>query len=347
MANPNFKEYLLSGAKAKTLSQPIGITAVGAYMPPKVVSNDDFCMPIPADLPYDEMFGAYHRRFGEGETPGTMASKAAMDAVQRFNVDPTTIDLVIATHASQDIERLCPPIASQVQSYIGAVNAGSFNVDCGYNGFLPSVFTAISFIQAGLYDKVLVVAGETLMDNVNFCDFKAFTIGDGAGAVILERVEEGYGFKSFHHMSDERENAAGIMIKKGNPSYASTQSSVKAYQYVTPESLQRDVPFLQRFIPASIVESLNVIGREATSIDHYIFGQQFVGLTKSWVENLGIDGSRVFETLNDYAAMKTASIPVNLFEAYKKGILKKGDSIALGDQGANWYISSAILIWSI
>ena len=49
----------------------------------------------------------------------------------------------------------------------------------------------------------------------------------------------------------------------------------------------------------------------------------------------------------DYAAMKTASIPVNLLEAHSKGILKKGDLIALGDQGANWYISSAILKWSI
>lgn len=347
MANPNFKEFLLSGAKAKTVSQPIGITAVGAYMPEKNITNAEFNIDIPAEVNFDQAFGIFNRRVGEGETPGTMATKAALDAVQRFNVDPKTIDLVIATHASKNTERLCPPVASQVQTGIGAVNAGAFNVDCGYNGFLPSVFTAMAFVQAGIYNKVLVVAGETLMDNVNFCDFKALTIGDGAGAVIIEKVEEGLGFQSFHHMSKECEEAAGIKIKNGNPSHTATQSSVKAYQYVAPESLHRDVPFLQRFIPASIVESLEVLGLEVNNVDHYIFGQQFAGLTMSWIQNLGIDGARVFDTLKDYAAMKTASIPVNLFEAYTKGILKKGDTIALGDQGANWYISSAILKWSI
>ncbi len=347
MSNPNLKEFLLSGAKAKTLSQPIGITAVGAYMPAKKVSNAEMNIDVPAEVHFDQMFGVFNRRVGEGETPGTMATKAALNAVKNFNVDPATIDLVIATHASKDAERLTPPIASQVQTGIGAVNAGAFNVDCGYNGFLPSVFTAIAFIQAGIYSKVLVVAGETLMDNVDFCDFKALTIGDGAGAVILERVEEGLGFQSFHHMSSEGERAAGIKIKSGNSSYTSVVNTVKPFQYVDPASLQRDVPMLQRYIPASIIESLEVLNLNVKSINHYIFGQQFAGLTMSWVENLGIDGARVFETLEDYAAMKTASIPVNLFEAHSKGILKKGDLIALGDQGANWYISSAILKWSI
>ena len=90
---------------------------------------------------------------------------------------------------------------------------------------------------------------------------------------------------------------AGIKIKNGNPSYTAAQSSVKAYQYVTPESLQRDVPFLQRFIPASIVESLEVLNLDVNDVDHYIFGQQFAGLTMSWIHNLGIDGARVFDTL--------------------------------------------------
>lgn len=347
MSNPNLKEFLLSGAKAKTLSQPIGITAVGVYMPEKNVSNAEINIDVPAELHFDQTFGIFNRRIGEGETPGTMATKAALNAVQNFNVDPTTIDLVIATHASKDPERLTPPVASQVQTGIGAVNAGAFNVDCGYNGFLPSVFTAIAFVQAGIYNKVLVVAGETLIDNVDFCDFKALTIGDGAGAVVIEKVEEGLGFQSFHHMSCEGERAAGIKIKTGNSSYTSVENTVKPFQYVDPASLQRDVPMLQRYIPASIVESLEALNLDVNNINHYIFGQQFAGLTMSWIENLGIDGARVFDTLKDYAAMKTASIPVNLFEAYSKGILKKGDLIALGDQGANWYISSAILKWSI
>lgn len=347
MFNPELKNYLLSGAQAKKYSNPVGITAVGAYMPEKNLTNAEIAIEVPAEVNFDQAFGIFNRRVGENETPGSMATKAALNAVEKFNVDPKTIDLVIATHASKNIEQLTPPIAAEVQTGIGAVNAGAFNVDCGYNGFLPSVFTAIAFVQAGIYNKVLVVAGETLMDNVDFSDFKALTIGDGAGAVIIEKVEEGYGFLATHHMSRGAEKAAGIKIKAGNPSYSSKQNSVKAYQYVEPISLQRDVPFLQRYIPASIQESLEVINLDKDKVDHFIFGQQFAGLTYSWIQNLGIDGARVFETLKDFAAMKTASIPVNIFEAYSKGILKKGDLIALGDQGANWYISSAILRWSI
>lgn len=347
MFNPELKNYLLSGASAKKHAAPVGITAVGAYMPEKNLTNADIAIEVPAEVHFDQAFGIFNRRLGVNETPGTMATKAALNAIKGFNVDPKSIDLVIATHSSKNPEQLTPPIAAEVQTGIGAVNAGAFNVDCGYNGFLPSVFTAMAFVQSGIYSKVLVCAGETLMDNVDFSDFKALTIGDGAGAVIIEKVEEGYGFLATHHMSRGAEKAAGIKIKSGNPSYSSVQSSVKPYQYVEPVSLQRDVPFLQRYIPASIQESLEVLKLDKDQIDHYIFGQQFAGLTQSWIQNLGIDGAKVFETLKDYAAMKTASIPVNLFEAHRKGILKKGDLIALGDQGANWYISSAILKWTI
>ena len=66
MANPNFKEFLLSGAKAKTLSQPIGITAIGVYMPEKNISNAEFNIDIPAEVNFDQAFGIFNRRVGDG-----------------------------------------------------------------------------------------------------------------------------------------------------------------------------------------------------------------------------------------------------------------------------------------
>lgn len=347
MINQDLKGFLLSNSPAKRLTQSVGISAVGAYMPETKLTNADIKIDVPAEVNFDQAFGIFNRRVGVNETPGTMATKAAMDAIKRYGIDPLSIDLVIATHASKNPEQLTPPIAAQVQTGIGATNASAFNVDCGYNGFLPSVFTAIAFVQSGIYKKVLVTAGETLMDNVDFCDFKALTIGDGAGAVVIEQVEKGYGFQAIHHMSRNAEKAAGIKIKVGNPSYSSVQSSVKPYQFVEPESLVRDAPFLQRYIPASIQESLEALGLGVNNMDRFIFGQQFAALTMGWVHHLGIAPEKVFDTLKDYAAMKTASIPVNLFEAVKAGAIKKGDMIALGDQGANWYISSAVIRWSI
>ncbi len=342
----------LSGSKAVKPNVPVGITAIGMYVPPTILENKDFAnIQLTEEekmfFGSDPNFAKNKRRYAQDETAMDMAVKAAKNAITKYNIDPLSIDLVLFTSSCKSLYRLLPPIANYVQTAIGADNANSFNIDCGFNGWLPSVHTGISFIASGFYNRVLVVTGETIIGSMDTSSSETLFMGDGAGAVVLEKVNDDEGTLSFHQMSKECLNAAGVKVTGGFGNPYNQDWLIKPYLYVAPDSFERDIPALEQYIPHSIKESLNVISKTPQDVDCFIFGQQFYGLNVIWSNNLGVDYSKVHDTIWDYACMKCASIPVTLADAVEKGKIKKGDIIAFGDQGANWSISSSILRWNL
>ncbi|MCG8411810.1 MAG: hypothetical protein MI739_11070 [Bacteroidales bacterium] len=340
----------LSGSYAVKPEVPVGITAIGMYVPPKELSNTDFANirlseEEEAFFGADPNFATNKRRFADGEKAMDMAVKAAKDALETYQIDPASIDLVLFTSSCKDLSRLAPPIANYVQTQIGAVNANSFNIDCGFNGWLPAVTTGASFIASGFYKKVLVVTGETIVGSMDNRDCKTLLMGDGAGAVVLEKVAEGDGLLSFHLMSSECESAAGFRVTGGCG--FDNKWEIKPYMYIAPESFGRDLPALEQYVPHSVKESLNVISKTSQDVDCFVFGQQSFGLNYIWSKNLNVEYNKVHDTIAKHACMKCANIPVSLCDAVRNGRIKKGDIVAFGDQGANWSISSAVFKWCI
>ncbi|HNW50626.1 MAG TPA: 3-oxoacyl-[acyl-carrier-protein] synthase III C-terminal domain-containing protein [Prolixibacteraceae bacterium] len=342
----------LSGSNAVKPSVPVGIVAIGMYVPPKIVGNSEFVNVhlSPQEAAFfgtDPHFDDNKRRVAENETAMEMAVKAARKALDDYHIDPKTIDLVLFTSSCKDLARLEPPMANYVQSEIGAENANSFNIDCGFNGWLPSVITGASYIASGFYKKVLVVTGETIVESMDCSTSEALFMGDGAGAVVLQQVDEGDGLLSFHLMSKECVSAAGVRVSGGFPNYSNKEWDIRPYLYVAPGSFERDIPALEVYIPFSVKESLQILSKSPDEVDCYVFGQQFYALNVIWANKVGVDYTKVHDTIWDYSCMKCASIPVSLADAVAKGKIKKGDLVAFGDQGANWSISSAIFRWCI
>lgn len=342
----------LSGSYAVKPKVPVGIIAVGKYLPPKIVKNEAFINVhlTPAEKAFfgtDPNFDKNTRRIAENESAMEMAVKAAQDALKKYNIDPKTIDLVLFTSSSKDLSRLAPPVANYIQTAIGADNANSFNIDCGFNGWLPAMITGTSFIASGFYKRVLVVTGEIIVGSMDCSTSETLFMGDGAGAIVLEEVLEGDGILSFHLMSKEYLCAAGVRISGGFPYYNSNKWEIRPYLYVASNSFERDIPALEKYIPHSIKKSLVILDKNTQDVNYYIFGQQFYALNTTWAKELNVDYSKVYDTIWDYACMKCASIPVTLADAAEKGIIKRGDILAFGDQGANWSISSVILKWCI
>lgn len=342
----------LSGSYAVKPKSPVGIVAVGKYLPPKIVKNSDFINIhlTPQEEAFfgtDPNFDKNLRRVAEGENAMEMAVKAAKNAMEQYKIDPLSIDLVLFTSSCKDLSRLAPPAANYVQTAIGANNANSFNIDCGFNGWIPAMVTGASFIASGFYKKVLVVSGETIVGSMDCSTGEALFMGDGAGAVVLEQVGEGDGMLSYHLMSKECLSAAGVRVSGGFPEYNTKEWDLRPYLYIAPNSFERDIPALQEYIPHSIKKSLKVIDQKTEDVDCYIFGQQFYALNVTWSKKLDVDYSKVYDTIWEYACMKCASIPVTLADAAEKGKIKKGDTIVFGDQGANWSISSAVFKWCI
>ncbi len=345
------KKFALSGAKAVKVEAPVGIVALGSYLPPTVLKNDDF---VNVKLSKDgkafmrEYFGFVERRYAKDESFHDMSVKAAKNALEEYSINPKGLDLVISAHCSVDMARMAKPNANYIQTEIGADNATSFNVKGGFNSFGNAVATAAAFIAGGFYDTVLVVSGESSIKELDCTHMTALFMGDGAGAFVLRRLEKGeQGLLAFHLMAKECEKAASIKMSGAKGNYNDSHYELRPFVYVESTSFPRDIPWLEKYVPYSVEQSLNAAGMNTEEVNLFIFGQQYLKLSKIWAYNLGISYDKVHDTLAWTACLKNPNIPVITHDAVKKGKLKKGDIIAFGDQGANWSISSAVLRWCI
>lgn len=348
---PILKKFALSGAKAVKVDAPVGIVSVGSYLPPTVLKNDDF---VNVKLSKEgkkfikEYFGFFERRYAKEESFHDMSVKAAKNALEEYSIDPKEIDLVISSHCSVDMSRMTRPNSNYIQTEIGADNATSFNVNGGFNSFGNAVATAAAFISSGFYNTALVVSGETSIRELDCSHMTALFMGDGAGAFILKKLKNGeQGLLAFHLMARECEKAAGVKMSGAKGNYDDNHYELRPFVYVEPTSFPRDIPFLEKYIPYSVEQSLQAAGLTAQDVNQFIFGQQYLALSKIWAYNLGVPYDKVHDTLSWTACLKNPNIPVVTYDALKKGKLKKGDIVAFGDQGANWSISSAVFKWCI
>ena len=173
------------------------ITAVGSYVPDYVLSNQVLETLVDTN---DEWIttrtGIKERRLLKEEGQGTsyMAIKAAQNLLEKANLDPKDIDLVIMATATPDM-----PVASTgvyVATEIGATNAFAFDLQAACSSFLYGMSAASAYITSGKYKKVLLIGADKMSSIIDYTDRATCIIfGDGAGAVLFEPNTEGLGLQ--------------------------------------------------------------------------------------------------------------------------------------------------------
>jgi 3-oxoacyl-[acyl-carrier-protein] synthase-3 len=167
------------------------ITGWGEYLPEKVLANGELEATIAtSDAWVRSRTGICQRHIAAfEETTSSLCIRAARRALATAGVSAGAIDLVICATTTPD--QLLPATACVVQQQLGAAHAGAFDLNTACTGFLYALTTAAQYIEAGMCERVLVVAGETLSRFLNWQDRATCVLfGDGAGAVVLEAAEQ-------------------------------------------------------------------------------------------------------------------------------------------------------------
>ena len=180
------------------------ITAVNGYLPDYVLSNKVLeTMIDTTDEWITSRTGINERRLLKGEGMGTshMGAEAVKGLCKKRGIDPSEIDLLICATVTPDMQ--FPATANLICDQIGAKNAFSYDLGAACSGFLFSLATASKFIETGSYKKVVVVGGDKMSSIIDYTDRQTCIIfGDGAGAVLLEANDEGYGIQDSILKSD-------------------------------------------------------------------------------------------------------------------------------------------------
>lgn len=189
------------------------ITGTGSYIPSIVKKNADFInnkflnedgTPFEQDNEtiiekFRAITGIRERRYASKDLNSSdLAYFAAVEAIKDAGIDKEDLDYLILAHNFGDVKNaaiqtdVLPSLASRVKHRLEIKNPScvAYDILFGCPGWIEGVIQAHAFIKAGMAKKVLVIGSETLSRVVDNHDRDAMIYSDGAGATVIEAVEE-------------------------------------------------------------------------------------------------------------------------------------------------------------
>ena len=324
------------------------IISTGIYVPEKVVTNEDLSRILGEDIvPFvTSVLGIYERHVcAENESTADLATNAARQALEAARLDAAELDLIIL--ATDTPEQLSPATSVVVQHRLGAVNAGTFDVNCACAGFVTALDTASKFIIAdSAYRNVLVVGAYAISKYLDLHDKKTATIfADGAGAVVLQAGDQQPGFLagqlradgSFHdHMG----------IYAGGTRLPITQE-------VIDEGIWTKVRFAKKYPaevntegwPAIIQQVLDKSKLRLSDIKLFLFTQVNLSTIKEVMSKLDLPMERTHTIMHKWGYTGSACIPMVLHDAVGAGKLKPGDNVIMCASGGGLNMACVAFRW--
>jgi 3-oxoacyl-[acyl-carrier-protein] synthase-3 len=278
------------------------------------------------------------------ETTATLASDAALRALQVANLHPGDLDLIILATSSP--EYIFPATACLVQDQIGAVKAGAFDLLAACTGFIYAVNLASQAIKSNGAENVLVIGSETLSRIVNWKDRNTCILfGDGAGAFVMQASEEPGGVMSAVLRSDGSGGNLLSIPAGGSRHPASMQTLYDGMHYIQMNG--REVfRFATRVLAEASQQAVKKADLTIDDIQLVIPHQANKRIIDAAARGLEIPLDRVMVNLDRYGNTSTASIPIAAFEAAEKGRLKPGDKTILVAFGSGLTWGAALIDWT-
>jgi len=322
----------------------IGITGIGAHAPARVLTNADLARMVDtSDEWIVERTGIRERRIAEpDEATSDIAVPAALEALERAGVLPKDVDLLIVATASPDM--LFPASASLVGEEIGALNAAAYDLSAGCTGFVYALAQGYGAVAAGLARRALVVGSETLSKITDWTDrTTCILFGDGAGAAVIERVEDG-GFLGFELGSDGS-RGPDLCVPGGGSRAPASPQTVEQHLHVIRMNGPEVYRLATRIMVTSAEQLLAECGLSIDDIDVYVPHQANKRIIDHAVRRLGLPYEKVVLNVERYGNTSSASIPLALSEAIEDGKLSDGETVLMSAVGAGLTWGSAIVVW--
>lgn len=313
------------------------ITGWGKYLPQRVVTNKELEQKVAtSDSWIRSRTGIQERRIAnDEETASAMGFWAGKRALEVARLDPASLGLVIA--ATVTPERIFPACASVVQHALGAKKAAGFDLNAACSGFVYALATACQFIEAGTYDRILVVGSEVYSRILDWEDRATCVLfGDGAGAVVMEGVNSPPGTLSFILGSDG--SGADLL-------YAPGPCGVGNGRYYVSMIGQEVFKFAVQVMCQATRQAVKAARLELSDIELFIPHQANLRIIQAAAKLLGFPKERVFINIERYGNTSAASIPIALCEAIEQGRVKEGDHLALVGFGGGLSWAALVLEW--
>lgn len=319
------------------------VTALGAYVPEKKLTNSDLEKMVETN---DEWIvqrtGIHERRLTrENEYTSDMAIKAVENLIENFSVDISDVDLVLVATITPD--HRTPSVSAMLHGHFNlSPNAGVMDINAACAGFVYALQVANAMVTAGQSKKVLVVSGETLSKITDYSDRDTCVLfGDGAGAAIVEYDEEKPGFLGSYYGS-EGKSGHKLYCTGLSEQFGSEKVDRKNFLFQDGRAVYT---FVIRTIPKSMKALLEASNLKSSDLDWFVPHSANLRMIQSTCDKLDIPQENALTSLEYFGNTSSATIPLAMWLALKEGKLKKGDKLALYGFGGGLTHAGVIIEW--
>lgn len=312
------------------------IIGTGIYVPEKVLTNADLSRNLGVDI--DEFVtnvaGIRERHIAaDDESTADLATHAALAAIGNAGIDALDLDLILL--ATDTPEYLSPATSVVVQERIGAVRAGTFDINCACAGFVTTLDAAYKYIIAdATYKNVLVIGCYAMSKFIDWSDKKTSTLfADGAGAMVLQAVESEPHFMASKLVADgSYHDFMGIFA-------GGTKTPIT--QGVLAENDLNHLRFAKKYPP-----DVNIIGWPRIvddvlakanitrdDVDVFLWTQVNLSTIKLVMGEMQIPYEKTHTIMDKWGYTGSACIPMVFHDALAVGKIKRGDTVVLCASG--------------
>jgi 3-oxoacyl-[acyl-carrier-protein] synthase-3 len=323
------------------------ITALGTYVPPRVMTNQDFEKIVDTtDEWITSRTGIRKRHIADkGVATSDLAVEAARNALAERGLEPDEIEAIVVATVTPDM--LFPSTACLVQHKLGMKRIWGFDLSAACSAFVYALQVGAQFVESGTHKKVLVIGSDVMSSILDYSDrATCILFGDGAGAVILEPSSGDSGLLDFEHEIDGS-GACSLYMPAGGSLHPATHETVDKRMHFVHQDGQTVFKFAVRKM-AEICETLLQRNHvKASDVDCFIPHQANERIIKATADRLGLRPESVILNIDRYGNTTAGTIPLAMQTARENGRLKKGDLVLLASVGAGFTAGATLLRWTI
>jgi len=314
----------------------VEIVSTGRWLPDQVVTNFDLEKELDtSDEWIRERTGIRERRIAPDDVGAAeMGAGAARQAMERAGIHAGEVDVIVVSTATPD--RLLPSTACDIQALLGAENAAAYDISAACSGFIYGLTIAEGHLMSGRAEIALVISAEKMSAITDWEDRStAVLFGDGAGAAVLKRAENGRGLLSSFIRSDG--TLAELLWRPAGGAKVPMSTQVLEERSHLVKMAGREVfKAAVRSMAEASDQALLRAGLTGSDIDLLIPHQANIRIIESTARYADVPMDKVYVNVDRYGNMSSAAVPVALDEAIEKGVVGPGSVVLTAAFGAGF-----------
>ena len=322
------------------------ITALGTYVPPRVLSNADLEKMVDTTNEWIlDRVGIRERHIADkGIAASDLAVAAVKNLIESHPFDLQEVDLIVVGTVTPDM--MYPSTACLVQHKLRIENTWGFDVSAGCSGFVYALNTGVKFVESGQYKKVLVIGADVNSSMTDYTDRAVCIIfGDGAGAVLLEPCKDGEGV--IDHVAQVEGMGGQYLFMPGggslNPASHETVDQKMHYIHQDGKNVFKYAVKKMAEMTERVLERNKLTGQD---VDCFIAHQANRRIITATADRLGMPLEKVVINIDRFGNTTAGTIPIAMRTAIDEGKLKKGDMLLIASVGAGFTSGATLLRWA-